>query len=275
MSGNKTGTRIIVSVAAIPFIGLAAYFGGLFFLIFVLGIALISFFEFSTLVRNKGTNPNLFFGLASVVLILLNVYFEWLDFYILILLISFILLIVELYRDNNSAILNLGSTFLGIFYIGVFSASLLSIRELFNFSNQLYEQGGLLIIALFVTIWICDSAAFFLGTAFGKHKLFPRVSPKKSWEGAIAGFIFSILTMIAAHFILLDFLSLVDSFIIGTIVGTVGQIGDLIESLIKRDANVKDSSALIPGHGGVFDRFDSLLFSAPAVYVYLIYTIQL
>ncbi|RJP61993.1 MAG: phosphatidate cytidylyltransferase [Ignavibacteriales bacterium] len=275
MSGNKTGTRIIVSVAAIPFIGLAAYFGGLLFLIFVLGIALISFFEFSILVKSKGTNPNLIFGLTSVVLILLNVYFEWLDFYILILLISFILLIVELYRDNNSAILNLGSTFLGIFYIGVFSASLLSIRELFNFSNQLYEQGGLLIIALFVTIWICDSAAFFLGTAFGKHKLFPRVSPKKSWEGAIAGFIFSILTMIAAHFILLDFLSLVDSFIIGTIVGTVGQIGDLIESLIKRDANVKDSSALIPGHGGVFDRFDSLLFSAPAVYVYLIYTMQL
>lgn len=275
MSGNKTGTRIIVSVAAIPFIGLAAYFGGILFLIFVLGIALISFFEFSILVKSKGTNPNLIFGLTSVVLILLNVYFEWLDFYILILLISFILLIVELYRDNNSAILNLGSTFLGIFYIGVFSASLLSIRELFNFSNQLYEQGGLLIIALFVTIWICDSAAFFLGTAFGKHKLFPRVSPKKSWEGAIAGFIFSILTMIAAHFILLDFLSLVDSFIIGTIVGTVGQIGDLIESLIKRDANVKDSSALIPGHGGVFDRFDSLLFSAPAVYVYLIYTMQL
>ncbi|WKZ69117.1 MAG: phosphatidate cytidylyltransferase [Melioribacteraceae bacterium] len=275
MSGNKTGTRIIVSVAAIPFIGLAAYFGGILFLIFVLGIALISFFEFSILVKSKGTNPNLIFGLTSVVLILLNVYFDWLDFYILILLISFILLIVELYRDNNSAILNLGSTFLGIFYIGVFSASLLSIRELFNFSNQLYEQGGLLIIALFVTIWICDSAAFFLGTAFGKHKLFPRVSPKKSWEGAIAGFIFSILTMIAAHFILLDFLSLVDSFIIGTIVGTVGQIGDLIESLIKRDANVKDSSALIPGHGGVFDRFDSLLFSAPAVYVYLIYTMQL
>lgn len=275
MSGNKTGTRIIVSVAAIPFIGLAAYFGGILFLIFVLGIALISFFEFSILVKSKGTNPNLIFGLTSVVLILLNVYFEWLDFYILILLISFILLIVELYRDNNSAILNLGSTFLGIFYIGVFSASLLSIRELFNFSNQLYEQGGLLIIALFVTIWICDSAAFFLGTAFGKHKLFPRVSPKKSWEGAIAGFIFSILTMIAAHFILLDFLSLVDSFIIGTIVGTVGQIGDLIESLIKRDANVKDSSALIPGHGGVFDRFDSLLFSAPVVYVYLIYTMQL
>lgn len=275
MSGNKTGTRIIVSIAAIPFIGLAAYFGGLLFLIFVLGIALISFFEFSTLVKSKGTKPNIIFGLGSVALILLNIYFDWLDLYILILLISIILLIGELYRDNNSAILNLGTTFLGIFYIGLFSASLLSIRELFNFSNQLYEQGGLLIIALFVTIWICDSAAFFLGTAFGKHKLFPRVSPKKSWEGAIAGFIFAILTMIAAHFIILDFLTLVDTLIIGAIVGTIGQIGDLVESLIKRDAKVKDSSALIPGHGGVFDRFDSLLFSAPVVYIYLVYTMQL
>ncbi len=269
MSGNKTGTRIIVSVLAIPFIALASYFGGIFFLIFVLGIALISFYEFAQLAKNKSSNPLTFAGLSAVTLILLNQYFSWLSFFKLAVIIIAILLLIELYHNKNSAILNLGSTLLGIFYIGLFSTSLLAIRELYNYSDLLYEQGGFLIISLFVTIWICDSAAFFLGTAFGKHKLFKRVSPKKSWEGAIAGFIFAILTMIAAHFLILDHFSIADSIVIGAIVGIIGQFGDLIESLIKRDADVKDSSALIPGHGGVFDRFDSLLYTSPFVYLYL------
>lgn len=269
MSENKTGTRIIVSITAIPFIALASYFGGIFFLIFVLGVALISFYEFSALVKNKSTEPLTFLGLIAVAAIVLNVYFNWMDFYLLATIISLLLLVFELYHQKSSAILNLGVTFLGIFYIGLFASSILGIRELYKFSYQLYAQGGFLIIAIFVTIWICDSAAFFLGTAFGKHKLFPRVSPKKSWEGAIAGFVFALLTMIAAQMFVLDFLSFTDAIVIGGLVGTIGQIGDLIESLIKRDAEVKDSSTLIPGHGGVFDRFDSLLFTSPFIYFYL------
>jgi len=96
-----------------------------------------------------------------------------------------------------------------------------------------------------------------------------RVSPKKSWEGAVAGFIFSVIGMVASKSLMLEFLSTFDAIIIGIIVGVFGQIGDLVESLIKRDANVKDSSSLIPGHGGILDRFDSLLFSAPIIYLYL------
>ncbi|MCB0751334.1 MAG: phosphatidate cytidylyltransferase, partial [Ignavibacteriae bacterium] len=165
-------------------------------------------------------------------------------------------------------------TFLGILYIGLFSSTILMIREFFADSEMLYPEGGYLIISIMVSIWVCDSAAFFLGSAFGKHKLFPRVSPNKSWEGAIAGFIFAIITMIAAKATVLDILTLTDVIIIGTIVGVIGQIGDLVESLIKRDAGVKDSSALIPGHGGIFDRFDSLFLTAPAVYCYLHFFIR-
>ncbi|MCW9094553.1 MAG: phosphatidate cytidylyltransferase, partial [Ignavibacteriaceae bacterium] len=109
------------------------------------------------------------------------------------------------------------------------------------------------------------------GTALGKHKLFPRVSPNKSWEGAIFGFIFSVLTMILAQLIALDFLSLFNVVVIGIIIGIVGPIGDLVESLLKRDSAVKDSSSFIPGHGGFFDRFDSLLFSVPVIWMYLRY----
>ncbi len=269
MSANKTGTRIIVSVLAIPFIALSAYFGGILFLLFVLGIGLISFYEFSQLVKNKSSNPLTLLGLLAVAALIINQYFGWLDFFRLALVLLVVLLFAELYHKKDSAILNLGGTLLGIFYIGLFSSSLLAIREFYSYSGLVYDQGGFLIISLFVTIWVCDSAAFFLGTAFGKHKLFPRVSPKKSWEGAIAGFVFAMLTMLAAHYVVLDFLSIMQSLVIGAIVGIVGQIGDLIESLVKRDAEVKDSSSLIPGHGGVFDRFDSLLYASPFVYLYL------
>jgi len=269
MSENKTGTRILVSVIAIPFIALASYFGGILFLIFVLGIALISFYEFSVLVKNKTAEPLTYISMLAITALVLNIYFTWLNYLNLTIIISIVLLIFELYHNKSSAILNLGVSFLGIFYIGLFSSSILGIRELYKYSDQLYEQGGFLIISIFVTIWVCDSAAFFLGTAFGKRKLFPRVSPNKSWEGALAGFVFSIFTMVAGQLFILDFLTTTDAIIIGAIIGTVGQIGDLIESLIKRDANVKDSSNLIPGHGGVFDRFDSLLFVAPVIYLYL------
>jgi phosphatidate cytidylyltransferase len=122
---------------------------------------------------------------------------------------------------------------------------------------------------VFATIWICDSAAYYIGTAFGKHKLFPRVSPKKSWEGAIAGFVFAILAMVISKNIIIDFLSWNSVIGIGMIVGILGQVGDLIESLFKRDSGVKDSSNLIPGHGGIFDRFDSLIFSSPFILILL------
>jgi phosphatidate cytidylyltransferase len=158
---------------------------------------------------------------------------------------------------------------LGILYIGLFSGALISIREFFIQPEENYLQGGFLIICIFATIWICDSVAYYVGTAFGKHKLFPRVSPKKSWEGAIAGFGFSILTMIASKLIVLDFLSWNSTIGIGIIIGVFGQIGDLIESLFKRDSGVKDSSSLVPGHGGIFDRFDSLIFSAPLILILL------
>jgi phosphatidate cytidylyltransferase len=97
----------------------------------------------------------------------------------------------------------------------------------------------------------------------------PRVSPNKSWEGAVAGFVFAVSGMIAARELVLDFLTMRDAVAIGFIVGLFGQIGDLIESLLKRDTHVKDSSSIIPGHGGILDRFDSLLFTAPIVYLYL------
>ena len=158
-----------------------------------------------------------------------------------------------------------------MFSIGLFSSALLGLREFYPHVDGLYVRGGYLIIPILASIWLGDSAAYYGGTAFGKHKLFPRVSPNKSWEGAVFGFLFSLGAMIFAKLVVLDFLAWNNVIVLGIIIGIVGQLGDLIESLLKRDAGVKDSSAIIPGHGGVFDRFDSLLFVAPAVWFYLRY----
>lgn len=261
--------RVLVSIIAIPIILAASYFGGYFFFFFVLIIALISFYEFSLLVRNKNVHVNLFLGLLSVFLFVANSYLKLVDNYALLLIVVAVLNLIELFRNKNSALLNLGGTVLGVLYLGLFSSTLISIREFYIQPEENYSQGGFLIISIFATIWICDSAAYYIGTAFGKHKLFPRVSPKKSWEGAIAGFIFAILAMVASKLIVLDFLSWNSTIGIGIIIGVLGQIGDLIESLFKRDSGVKDSSGLIPGHGGIFDRFDSLIFSAPLILILL------
>jgi phosphatidate cytidylyltransferase len=271
MSLGNTATRIIVSVFAIPAIVLLSYLGGVYFLSFVLIIAGISFYEFSVMAKSKGANVNINIGLIAVIFLILNQYRFLISQYHFLIFLFVLLLVFELFRNNGSAILNLGATLLAVFYFGIFGSTLVGIREFYPNINGLYSNGGYLIISILASIWICDSAAFFGGTALGKHKLFPRVSPNKSWEGAVFGFVFAVFTMILAKILFLDFLSLKDAIAIGIILGVFGQIGDLIESLIKRDAGVKDSSNLIPGHGGIFDRFDSLLFSSPILFLYLTY----
>ena len=269
MALNNTLVRVLVSIIAIPLIVILCIYGKIPFLIFTLAIGLLSYWEFKFIAFKKNINLNYSIGSLSIIAIILNSYYHFVEFNLLMVIIVFAVLLVELFRNSGSAILNIGSSLLGILYLGLFASTLVFIREYYSGNAYEYSEGGYLIISIMASIWICDSAAFFLGSAFGKNKLFPRVSPNKSWEGAIAGFLFAITAMIAAKAIVLDQLSLTDAVIIGFIVGTIGQMGDLVESLIKRDAGVKDSSQIIPGHGGIFDRFDSLLFTAPAVYAYL------
>ena len=211
--------------------------------------------------------------------------------WVLILLLVGLPLIMtmELFRGAPGALVNLSVTFLGAVYAGLFLGSLVGLRELFipedfpvyayfplhgnavteDVAGQLYRWGGYTVISLFAAIWVCDSAAYFAGRAFGRHKLFVRVSPNKTWEGGVAGFAAALGVFQIARILVLPYMSVIDALVCGVIVGVCGQVGDLAESLLKRDAGVKDSSSLIPGHGGILDRFDSLLFVAPLVFVYL------
>ncbi len=271
MALGNTAKRVLVSIVAIPLIITASFLGRYYFFIFVLCIALISFYEFSIMMKKKGVSTNIWIGFLSIIFLLFNNYVFFFETYSFLLAIIVLISLVELFRNKGSAIFNIGSSLLGIFYIGLFSSSMIGIREFYPAVGDLYYRGGYLVISILVSIWICDSAAFFGGISLGKHKLFPRVSPNKSWEGAVFGFVFAILAFIAAKFIVLQFLSWNEVILFGITVGTIGQLGDLIESLIKRDAGVKDSSSLIPGHGGIFDRFDSFLFTSPVILLLLKY----
>ncbi len=141
---------------------------------------------------------------------------------------------------------------------------------LLPFVNGVYEQS--VILTLIILIWVNDSFAFFIGKNLGKRKLFESVSPKKTIEGFFGGVLFSLITaFILSYFC--DFLSLTNLIVISLIASILGTAGDLVESKFKRQANTKDSGNIMPGHGGILDRLDSLLFVAPFVYLYIHYLI--
>lgn len=137
--------------------------------------------------------------------------------------------------------------------------------------NELLKMSDInIVIYIFILIWTCDSAAYFGGRKFGKHQL-SKISPNKTWEGSAAGFIFTVMISLLIHFMFPEKLNITDAIATGLIVGIFSQAGDLFESLLKRYCGVKDSSGIIPGHGGILDRFDSLIFSAPVVFIYFLF----
>jgi phosphatidate cytidylyltransferase len=302
-------TRVLVALVAIPIILWFALLGGYYFFSLITVISSLVLWEFYGLAEAKGAVPlktlGIIFGIivngvfvyermqADVYQFFINHWDIHLSMFsqhqlLTVVLLKFILLtlLIELFRTKDSPTINIAITILGVLMISLSFGTLIFLRELFpygfpvmkffgtgladhNQTLQIHQWGGYTLIAVFASIWLCDTAAYFGGLAFGKHRLFERVSPKKTWEGALFGFIFSVLTMIAAKILVLDYLAYQHALVLGILIGIFGQIGDLIESRFKRDAGVKDSSALIPGHGGVYDRFDSLVYISPIVYLYI------
>lgn len=156
----------------------------------------------------------------------------------------------------------LGWIILGLVYLPLLLGHLMLLRQL--------PDGQQWIFMTLIAIMSCDSFAYFVGRKIGKHKLYRAVSPNKSIEGALAGLIGAIIAVVAVKFIFMPILGIFEAVLIGLVLGVMGQLGDLFESLLKRACQVKDSGTMIPGHGGILDRMDSLLFAFPVVY-YLAY----
>ena len=171
--------------------------------------------------------------------------------------------ITELYRKSGSSITNIATTFFAPVYIALPFAFL----HYLAFYNGNYDSR--LLLGFFILIWCNDTGAYLIGSMFGKNRLFERISPKKSWEGAIGGFIITLLIAFVLSKIFPIFTQ-ANWLFIGGISSIMGVFGDLTESLIKRSVNKKDSGSLLPGHGGILDRFDAIILAAPMVSGYLI-----
>ena len=174
-------------------------------------------------------------------------------------------MIIELFRDSEHPFTNISFALFGAFYVAVPFGLISYMVYSPVFDN---EFNGSILVAFLFLIWVSDSGAYIIGSMFGKHKLFERISPKKTWEGFLGGGFFS---LIAAFIIslLIEEIALIHWLAIAILTVVFGTFGDLIESLLKRKVNVKDSGTILPGHGGILDRFDSLLFAAPVVFIYL------
>lgn len=177
---------------------------------------------------------------------------------------TFCLFIYELYTDSKQPFVNLAFILLGVTYIGMPFALLdfIVYDGTYFYSNTVF---GLLVLT-----WVNDTGAFFVGSTLGKRPLFPRVSPKKTWEGLIGGIITTFVFGIVLHLAFRE-IRLIDWMVLSVIVSIFGTIGDLVESMLKRSVGVKDSGSLLPGHGGMLDRFDTFIFSIPFAAAYLLW----
>ena len=168
-------------------------------------------------------------------------------------------LIIQLYNKKESPINSLAYSIFAFVYIVVPMLSM----------GVVYEQSQALLMLIFVMIWMNDTGAFLVGCTIGKHRLFERISPKKSWEGFWGGMAFSILSGVLYYYLINKTNGLTFYIIMGGVTSIFATFGDLVESMFKRSIGVKDSGNLIPGHGGILDRIDSLLFVLPAMVLYL------
>jgi len=237
--------------------------------------------EFYRLIKKSGGNPQLFGGLLiGFSLFITNFGFvqsQFNDWYLLLINIPLIYLVFlfEVFRKNSNPFYNIAYTLVGVIYIAIPFSLLNYLTTDFRVLPS-YSFSPWVLIGIIMTLWANDSWAYIWGSVFGKHKLAPKISPGKTWEGFIGGLISAWLWSYLM-FWLIDTIEYfenqniewVDWIVISTILSVIGTTGDLVESKLKRSLNIKDSGNILPGHGGILDRFDALIMSIPFVLFYL------
>lgn len=227
-------------------------------------------FEFYSLVKTKDIHPQKYIGVLFGVLLFLAIFqnarnYLHFGFFILLIPATAGIFLLELFRNKPNPFQNIAFTLLGILYIAV-PFSLLCYLVYPDYITLKYNPE--ILIGYFVLIWTSDTGAYLTGITFGKHPLFKRISPKKSWEGFIGG---TILTIIVAWVVSMfsHEINLYQWLVVALIIAIFGVLGDLVESMLKRSLDVKDSGNFLPGHGGILDRFDSLIISSPFVFTFI------
>ena len=257
-------SRTLVNLIGVPTLLFVMWQGGYWFTGLFTILILLGALELSDLARQQKGNPLTWLLMIGILgLISGSVYVDRISILMVIGLFS---LCIEIFRGELKPLLNMATINFGMIWLGLLLGSIISVR-------LIPEHGFIITVSIFVSVWICDTFAFIVGSKFGKTKVLPLVSPKKSWEGSLSGLVGAILFMMIMYYegAFSGWLSMVDVIVIGIITGGLSQLGDFAESLIKREAGVKDTSDYLQGHGGILDRFDSLAIAAPLTYLYLEY----
>lgn len=258
--------RIFSAIIGIPLIFFVLYFRGIFLFLFVLALSMVGLFEYYRAMLSAGLHTNKYLGYLSVLLYFLMfqlpIGFERPG--VLIILSIMLLFTYEIITQKHT-VPEISMNIMGIAYIPFLLSHLLLIENL--------KYGNIILWLPFLSAWFTDTFAYFVGIYMGKVKLCPKVSPKKTVEGAVGGIIGSLALCTLTGYILNRFgveIRLIHFVITGLLCGIASELGDLTASYIKRFTGIKDYGNLIPGHGGVLDRFDSILFTVPVIYYYFI-----
>jgi phosphatidate cytidylyltransferase len=255
--------RVVTAVVGIPLILLVFYFAGVPLMIVSLVAAAVGINEFIRLEKAMGLTPLAIWSyVIGLICLLFGIYLWHGQYFSLAMWVVFLASLAHflvIFPKRNFS--DLGATYLGGLYVGGLLSFLIRLREF-------HPEGWMLVILVFLLTWANDTGAFFIGSKFGKHRLSPKLSPKKSIEGFVGGLVFTVVTALVFGYLVYGsgYLMWV---LLGCLVAVIGTMGDLLESAFKRLAQAKDSGNLIPGHGGLLDRLDSLLLVAPTVYYFV------
>jgi len=252
--------RLLSAIVLIPLVVGATYAGGVWFFAIIVFAASIAGYEFFHLMRLSGYKPSCFVGLVLIWLLLVDArYPAWQLARPALTGVIVLSLSWQMFKkDSATPTVDWALTMAGALYLGWIAGHFISLRD----SPRGFEW----MVLTLLSTWGADTGAYFIGLSLGRHKFFPRLSPKKTWEGTIGGWFCGIaVTLLVGRCIGLGF---AHSLALGALVSAFLPLGDLAVSMMKRQAGVKDTSGLIPGHGGMLDRIDSLLFAVVVVYYY-------
>ncbi|OPL11596.1 MAG: hypothetical protein AVO34_08310 [Firmicutes bacterium ML8_F2] len=261
--------RIISALIFGPLILGMVYLGGIFYTLLLLTIANLGIYEYDNLLNSRGYNTPHFLNHLAVNLFLIVFYLELHVFmFPMMLIILFAYFIYILINVDNKSYFDAAVSIFGVLYLSPLLGFLLILR--------MQPEGMIYLYCLLGGVWMHDTLAYFIGTKWGSHKFAPSISPNKSVEGSLAGIVGTILVFPLAAIFYPQLLSInpVEAVILGLGIAVFAQFGDLLESTFKRQIEVKDTSGFIPGHGGILDRFDSLIITAPFVY-YFFYLVKM
>lgn len=260
--GRSLRQAVITALILLALIIVCALGGRRWFFVLAASVVLMAMFELLDALVQKGRRPSIPLGLAGTLAILLVSYQEKFAYIAIVLAVATYLAMIFALRPRRGPTPGSDAawTIFGLAWIGGGGAGAVSI---------LVMEGGLNLLVASVLIVACDDiGAFFTGTAFGRHKMAPSISPAKSWEGFVGG----IGTALAGGLLfasLLDEMTVATGLALGLIAALLAPVGDLVESLVKRELGIKDSGRLLPGHGGMLDRLDAIIFCCPAMSLYL------